>query len=131
MYNGQWARFLSPRLSPLALPHSMTDSNTACETFEAVRTSTILARTSLQFLTLAQLLMLKDDLHKTLAVVDGQIRADLEAPGMFAKNLFERLTTHSCFTGDRRVIIDSSDWEGTSDEEEEEEIEGGNTAGSK
>ena len=109
----------------------MINSNPACETSEAVRTSVVPANTSLQVLTLAQLLTLKDDLRETLAVVDSQIQADLEAFGMFVKNVFERLTAHSCFTGGREVIIDSSDWEETSDEEEEDGKEGGNTAGSK
>ena len=45
------------------------------------------------------------------------------------------LATHSSFTDDHRVIIDLSDWESTSDEENEEKEEEGessnveNTAG--
>jgi len=108
----------------------MTDpSPTSLAIFKAVRASLRLASSSSELLTIAQLLALKGDLRETLAIISGQIRT--EESGTFAKNVVKCLETHSCFTDDHKVIIDLSDWESTSDEEEEDGIEDASGADGK
>jgi len=96
----------------------MTDpSPSALAIFKAVRASLRLASSSSELLTIAQLLALKGDLRETLAIISGQIQT--EESGTFTKKVVNRLEAHLCFTDDHKVIIDLSDWESTSDEEDE------------
>jgi hypothetical protein len=112
--------------SARSLLFQMTDpSPTALAIFKAVRASLRLASSSSELLTIAQLLALKGDLRETLAIISSQIRT--EESGTFANNFLKRLGNHSHFTDDHKVIIDLSDWESASDEEEGASAMGGNT----
>jgi len=86
--------------------------------FEAVRASLRLVNSSSGLFTIPQLLAIEGDLRETLAVISGKVQA--EQSGMSTRGLVKCLTTHSCFTGGGRTIIDC---ESSSDEEKEDQKE--------
>ena len=100
----------------------MTDSSNTPTTramVRSVRASLRLVSCSSELLTESQLFAVKKDLQETLAIVNGQIQAiksgtSLEdSSGCFA--------TDSCFIDDHKLVIDMSDWEDTSDEDEKDD----------
>ena len=88
---------------------------------QAVCAALRLVSSSDGLLTLSQLLAVKADIGEALAFVDGKIQA--ERSGVFSKEILICLATHQCFTDDHRVILDVSDWESASGEENEDEDE--------
>lgn len=106
----------------------MTDpSPTARAIARTANASLRLVSSSTALLSLSQLLAMESELRGTLAIVNGQIQAELS--GTFPINIPGRLTTHSRFTDDHRVVIDLSDWDSASDGEKEDEREEANVAG--
>lgn len=125
---------LNPPLSPLALPFfDMTDSSpTGLAILKAVRASLRLVSSSSELLTISQLLAVKHELCETFTVINAQIQ--VEQSGTFSKNIPHRLAalaTHSCFKDDRKVVIDLTDWESSSDEGKEDENEDASAVGGK
>lgn len=109
------------RSSVFALSFSislMTDSSpTARAITRSAQASLRLVSSSTGLLSLSQLLAMEFELRGTLAIVSGQIQAELS--GVFPKNVPRHLETHSYFTDDHRVVIDLSDWDSTFDDEQE------------
>ena len=93
-----------------------------CAVFRAVRALLKLMNSSSELLSLFQLLAMRNDLCETLAIINSKIEA--EQSGMFDKNTPKSVATNQCFTDDRRVVIDMSDWESGSEEGGENENQG-------
>lgn len=112
------------RFHPNAIkfPHSplpMVDSSVPGRAIlKTVRASLRLARNSSKLLTVSQLLAMESNIINTLATVRGQIQA--EQSGTLSIGCSERTASHPRFTDDCKVILNMSDWDGTSDEEKED-----------
>jgi len=85
---------------------------------KAVRGSLRLVGSSSELLTASQLFAVRSDLHETLAIVNGQIQASQSGTSIW--NVLERFATNSHFIDDQKLVIDLSDWEGSSDEGDED-----------
>jgi len=73
--SGVFLYLLSPPFSALFRPPTMTDPSTGRAIARALRASLRLVNTSSELLTLSQLYAVKSDLHETLGIVKGHIRA--------------------------------------------------------
>ena len=100
----------------------MTDSPnnpTGCAIFKAVSASLVLTRKSTTLLTYSQLLALRDELCKVSATVNGQL--EVMRSGSFVRKLLDHFTAKSYFTDGGQLLLDLSDWNTTSDEEDSHE----------
>ena len=102
----------------------MTDSPsilTGRAILKAIRASLGLVNSSSELFTFSQLLAVRRVLRDALVIIDSKIQA-FES-GSFAVNVLEGSVTNPYLSGDQKVVIDISDWELTSDEDEMSDID--------
>ena len=104
-------------------------SPTGREIVQAVRKALRSVSGSDELLTHSQLLAVRTEINNALTFVNTQIQ--VEELCTSSKETPRCLATHlPCFTVDRKVVLDLSDWESASDEEEDgDERMGAETGG--
>lgn len=83
----------------------------------AVRASMKLVDSSLELLTESQLIAMRSDLHRTLAIVNGRLSP--AHPSKFAINVLKSLVADSYSTANQKVVIDLSDWDSDGSDKDE------------
>ena len=96
----------------------MADPNTPTSRaiLKAIHASLGLVASSSELFTYSQLCAVRDDLKKALAIVDG--KTEVIRTSLFLMEVLEYLVTNPFYTGKKRLIIDLSDWDTSSDEDE-------------
>jgi len=76
-----------------------------------------LVDSSLELLTESQLIAMRSDLHRMLAIVSGRLSP--AQPSKFSMNVLKSLVADSHSTDNQKVVIDLSDWDSDDSDKDE------------
>ena len=106
------------RLLPFPPMADPPNTPTGRAILKAARAMLLLVSSSSELLTHSQLLAVRNELRSALAIVNGQIQV-VQSGQLFCKRSHSTPNLYS--TGGEKLVIDISDWEVTSDEDEEQD----------